>query len=237
MIVRPIKTRIFHEGDDIICFIEEHIPKIKNGSVLVVTSKIVALAEGRTALLKDKNEVVKRESELALKTKFVWLTINKGDVMADAGVDESNAQGKLILLPKDSFRAASLIRRELKKMYGVKDLGVILSDSRVAPLRAGVIGVALGYAGIKGLRDYRGKPDLFGRKFRYSKTNVADSLATAATVVMGEGRERQPLAVIEDAPAVFSNLTSVGEAQIPIEDDMYQPLFARVLKKPGRKRK
>ena len=231
MKVTPVKTRIFKEGDDLVCFIEEFIPRLKEHSILVVTSKIVALAEGRTAPLSKKEKIIRKESDQALRTKYVWLTIKKGDVLANAGVDESNAMGKLVLLPKDSFRAAALIRKEIMKLYKVKKLGIVLSDSRVAPLRAGVTGIALGYAGFKGLRDYRGKPDLFGRKMRYAKTNVADSIATAAALVMGEGAEQQPLAVIEDAPVVFSSIVHPGETRVPIKDDMYQPIFARFFKK------
>ncbi len=231
MKVTPIQTRIFEEGEDIVCFVEEHISRLGERSVLIVTSKIIALAENRTADVKDKERVIREESDLALKTKHVWLSIKNGDVLANAGVDESNAKGKLILLPKDSFKAAALLRKELCKLYKIRNLGIVISDSRVAPLRSGVTGIALGYAGFKGLRDYRGKPDLFGRKMKYATTNVADSLATAGTLVMGEGRERQPLAIIEDAPVVFSNMVSRGETRVSIVDDMYQPLFARFFRR------
>ncbi|MEJ0001981.1 MAG: coenzyme F420-0:L-glutamate ligase [bacterium] len=168
-------------------------------SVLVVTSKIVALAEGRTAVFTDKAQktaLIKKESQFALETKYVWLTIKDGMVMASAGIDESNAAGKLILLPKDSFRAAESIRKDLKKIFKLKKLGVLITDSRIFPLRSGVVGVALGYAGFKGIRDYRGKKDIFGRVLKMSQTDVADSLATAAVLSMGEGREQQPLALI-----------------------------------------
>lgn len=97
-------------------------------------------------------------------------------------------------------------------------------------MRAGVTGIALGYAGFRGVRDYRGKKDLFGRKLKVTMTDVADSLATAATLVMGEGAERQPLAIIEDAPVEFvdgfDRLTArKKEVQIAAKDDMYAPLF------------
>lgn len=227
MNVWPVKTRVYKEGEDLLSFICAHIPKVSDGSALVVTSKIVALAEGRTASLKDAEKVIRAESTWAMKTKYVWLTEKDGMILANAGVDESNADGKLILLPKDSFKTAVVLRKKLMKHYGVKKLGVVISDSRVMPLRAGVIGIALGYAGFKGVRDYRGKKDMYGRKLKFSQTDVADSLATAATLVMGEGSERQPLAVITDAPIIFTERVNKKELLIPLKDDMYAPLFRK----------
>jgi coenzyme F420-0:L-glutamate ligase/coenzyme F420-1:gamma-L-glutamate ligase len=93
------------------------------------------------------------------------------------------------------------------------------------PLRAGVVGVALGYAGFKGLRDYRGKKDVFGRKLKITQTDVADSLATAAILAMGEGNERQPLAIVTHAPVEFTDRVNRKELLIPFKDDMYRPLF------------
>ena len=225
MKITPIKTRIFAESENLTTFVVQHIPKLKNGSVIAVTSKIVALSEGRTAPITDKEKVIRSESEWAMKTKYVWLTMKDGMMLANAGVDESNAKGKLILLPSDSFKNARNLRKRLLEHYKLKKLGVLITDSRVMPLRAGVTAVALGYAGFKGLRDYRGKNDIFGRKLKFTQTNVADSLATAAALAMGEGRERQPLCVITDAPVEFTNRVNSKELRIPFQDDMYAPLF------------
>jgi len=227
MHIRPLKTRVFKEGEDLAAFVLRHISNLKNGSILVITSKIVALAEGRVANAKEKDRIIKRESTWALKTKYVWLTEKDGVILANAGVDESNADGKLILLPKDSFATAVKLRAALKKRYKLKKLGVIITDSRVMPLRAGVVGVALGYAGFRGLRDYRGEYDISGRKLKFTQTNIADSLATAATLVMGEGSERQPLAVIADAPVEWTKRVNKKELLIPLKDDMYAPLLRR----------
>jgi len=117
------------------------------------------------------------------------------------------------------------------KKFGLKQLGVIITDSRTMPLRAGVTGVAIGYAGFRGVRDYRGKPDLFGRLLHVSRTDVADSLATAAVLLMGEAKECQPLATIEDAPVEFCERIDRNELKISLEDDMYRPLFTHLPKK------
>ncbi len=203
-------------------------------SVLVVTSKIVALSEGRTVEFKNEKQkvsLIKKESSFALKTKNVWLTIKDSMVMPNAGVDESNAKGKLILLPKDSFKSAEIIRKELKKKFKLRNFGVLITDSRIFPLRAGIVGVALGYAGFKGVRDYRGQKDIFGRVLKMSRTDVADSLATAAVLSMGEGRELQPLALVISSPIEFTERVNKKELRINPKDDLYLPLFGSILKK------
>lgn len=231
MIVRAIRTRVFKENEDLFAFIVSHLKKPIEGLILVVTSKIVALSEGRTAPLgtdAEKAALIKKESTFALRTKDTWLTIKDGTVMASAGVDESNAAGKIVLLPKNSFVAAHHLRTALKKKWKLKKIGVLITDSRLLPLRAGIVGVALGYAGFKGIKDYRGEKDIFGRVLKMSRVDVADSLATAAVCEMGEGKEQQPLAIIEEAPVEFTEKVNTRELRIAIKDDVYYPLFQRV---------
>ncbi|MFZ1987775.1 MAG: coenzyme F420-0:L-glutamate ligase [Minisyncoccia bacterium] len=234
MLIRPIKTSVFKEGDDLVGFIRKHVPKLKEDTVLVITSKIVALAEGRTAIKKDeqtKKKLIHQESDIALKTKYSWLTIRAGVLMSVAGIDESNGNGKFILLPKDSFRSAAKLRTILQKVYRVKNLGVLITDSRTLPLRKGAVGTALGYAGFKGIKDYRKTPDIFGRFFHVSQANIADGLASSAVLAMGEGGEQQPLAVIEGAPVVFSNTTKQSELFIAVHDDLFIPYLSKLLKR------
>jgi len=226
--VLPIKTAVFSEGDNLFAFITTHLKSLAEGSVLVVTSKIVSLAEGRTEKIIDENTkiaLILKESDDAIPTKYAWLTVKDGVLMASAGIDESNANGKLIMLPKDSFAVARQLRKALKQHYGVSRLGVLITDSRTLPLRAGVMGVALGYAGFKGIKDYRGKKDLFGRPFHFSRVDVADSLATSAVLVMGEGSEQCPLAVITEAPVVYCERVQRKELFIELTEDMYRPYF------------
>ncbi|KND46992.1 MAG: coenzyme F420-0:L-glutamate ligase / coenzyme F420-1:gamma-L-glutamate ligase [Parcubacteria bacterium C7867-004] len=239
MQVRPVKTRLFREGENLAAFIGAHIPKLKEGSVLIVTSKIVALAEKRTAVAaneKERETLIRAESTFALPTKWVWLTLKDGMAMANAGIDDSNADGKLILLPKDSYKAAKSLRTKLMREYGIANLGIVITDSRVLPLRAGIVGIALGYAGIKGLKDYRKEKDLFGRPFKFEQVSIADGLAASAVLTMGEGDESQPLAVIEGAPVEFSDRIRAGELQIAPEDDIYLPFFGK-LKLPKQAKK
>ena len=234
MEIKAITTIVFKEDENLLKFILQCIKKIPEGSVLVVTSKIVSLSEGRTREYqneKQKIELFKQESTFALETKHVWLTIKDGTIMANAGIDESNADGKLILLPKDSFDSANFIRKELKKKFKLKKLGVLITDSRVFPLRAGVTGVAIGYAGFRGIRNYIGKPDIFGKKLRVSKTDIADSLATSAVLCMGEGNEQQPLALIKNAPVEFIEKVKKSELYIDPKDDLYLPFLKSIIRK------
>lgn len=230
MNVRAIKTRIFKQKENLSMFIAEHVQKISNSSVLVIASKIVALSESRTAKTSKKNPLIKKESSRALKVGRVWLTEKDGMIMANAGIDESNANGEIVLLPKNSFASAERLRKTLQKKYGVKNLGIVITDSALLPLRAGVVGAALGYAGFKGVRDYRGKKDIFERKMEMSRTNVADSIATTATLVMGEGSEQQPLALITDAPVEFVEKINKKELKIAPKEDIFWPLLKRLKK-------
>jgi len=225
---------VFKENEDLISFILTYVKKLPEKSILVITSKIVALSEGRTVSVKnkkEKNKIIKQESTFAIKTKLAWLTIKDDMIMATAGIDESNADGKLILLPGDSFTLADSLRKKLIKKFKVKKLGIIITDSRTFPLRAGIVGVALGYAGFHGLRDYRGTKDIFGRVLKMSRTDVADSLATSAVLCMGESKEQTPIAVINNAPVEFVEKINKKELIINLKDDLYLPLFRRILKR------
>jgi dihydrofolate synthase / folylpolyglutamate synthase len=231
MIVKAIKTKIFKPKDNLLVFIEEYLPIIEENSILVITSKIVALAEDRVVenFTEDtKLDIVRQESELVLQTKHVLLTIKDGVVMANAGIDESNADGKLILLPKDSFQTAQKVRDYFRKKHQLKNIGVIITDSRCLPLRAGITGVALGYAGFRGLKSYANELDIFKRPFKFAKVDIADSLATAAVLCMGEGSEQKPLAVVSDISIEYTDDVIKDELKIDIEDDMYRPMFERI---------
>jgi coenzyme F420-0:L-glutamate ligase len=228
MIVKAYKTRVFKENENLIDFIVKYIPKLKNGDIIVVTSKIVSLSEGRTAPIcdiKSRIDLIKKESTFAIKTKYTWLTIKDGMFMASSGIDESNADGKIILLPKDSFKSAKLLYVKLSKIYKVKNFGIIISDSAIMPLRNGTVACAIGYFGFNGINNYVGKKDIFGRILKMSRVNIADSLATSAVVSMGEGNEQRPLVLISNVPVVFNKNTNKKDTYIKLKDDIFYPLI------------
>ncbi len=227
MKVTSVHTQIFEETTDLVAFIVRFVPSVEENTVLAVSSKVVALWKGNTADYQSpaqKEILIKQHSQAALKTPLAWLTIKDGMIMTNAGIDESNAKGKLVLLP-DCYGCAQELRVALQRAWNVQNLGVVVTDSMILPLRAGVIASAVGYAGFQGVKDMRGQPDIFGKKLQTTLVNVADSLATAAALVMGEAAEQCPLCIIEDAPIVFTNEINRDEMKYPIEDDLYTPLF------------
>ncbi|MEO5927849.1 MAG: coenzyme F420-0:L-glutamate ligase [Patescibacteria group bacterium] len=229
MVVTPIKTRLFEPREDLVDFIIEHLPRPAEGDVVVVTSKIVALAQGRIIdLLKTdaKNRAIKRESSKQLRTPWCWVTYKNGEWCANAGVDESNANDELILMPTKIQETAEALLKTLKRRYKRKQLGLLITDTRIYPMRVGTMGVVVGFAGIEGIKSYIGSPDLFGRKLKMTQANIVHALAVSAVLTMGEGRERQPLALIHDAPVMFTNKrTSVASLTIDPKDDLYREVY------------
>ncbi len=142
------------------------------------------------AILDESTEVVKAEHVLITETK-------QGFVCANAGVDKSNVEGKenVALLPENSDEEAEKIRKRLKDLTGV-NIAVIISDSFGRPFRIGAVGVALGVAGINPIFDKRGFKDLFGYVLQSKIVGQADSLASAAQLVMGEANEGIPVVLI-----------------------------------------
>ena len=237
MKIQPVKTSYFKPKENLPLFIKRYIPALKEGSILAVSSKVAGLWEGRIADVCSREKLIKENSQLCIKTALCYFTIVDGMVMTNAGIDQSNIKDKLALLPKEPYKTAAKLRKELCAVYKIKNLGVILTDSMILPLRTGVISAAVGYAGFKGVKDYRGKRDIFGRKFQTTLVDIADTLAASAGFMMGEGRQKTPLAVIEDAPVVFTARQKKGELKYPLKDDLYYPFFkpfASSLKQSGK---
>ena len=231
MKITSVKTALFKPREDLASFIVRHVPNVGENSILAVASKLFCLWKGEILPYESevqKENLIQAKSTFALKTPLCWLTVKDGMVMTNAGIDESNADGKLLLFPPDMYQLAAQLRLELCKAWGVKNVGLVVTDSMILPLRAGVIAGAVAYAGFKGVRDARGKKDLFGRKLKVTLVNVADSLASAAALCMGEGAERQPLALIEGAKVDFVDEVPLNEIKYPVENDLYTPLFQAV---------
>ena len=241
MKVSSIKThKITQQDTDILAILDKYLPVLREGTVVVVTSKIVSICEGRIVNNPEaggKERLVVKEAEYFLpsqESKYdVFLTIKDGLLMPTAGIDESNIDGDYVLLPKHSQASANRIREHLAKKFSLKNLGVIITDSKTTPWRWGTTGVALSHSGFAALRDYRGKPDLFGRIMKMTQANNMDALAVAAVAVMGEGKEQTPLAVIEDLPFItfqHRNPTKkeLKDLRIDMKDDLYAPLLKSV---------
>lgn len=166
MITTAIKTPLIRKGDNLFEIIKNSIPKIKEKSVLVITSKIVSFSQRRIIKRNpqdklEKQKIIRKEADYYLDphlSKYnITLTIKNSTLTVNAGVDESNANGGYVLWPKNLQETTNDIWRFLRKFYKVKNIGVIISDSKTIPLRWGVVGTAISYCGFKPLNDYRGK--------------------------------------------------------------------------------
>lgn len=224
---------------------DKYLTAFPERSILAVTSKIVSICEGRVVKIDEKiNKVdlIKKEAEYYLppeESKYnIVLTIKRNLLVPTAGIDESNGAGYYILWPKDLQKTANEIKGYLIKRFGLKTVGVIITDSRTTPLRLGTTGFAIAHSGFFALNSYIEKPDIFGRKLKVTKANVMDALGAAAVLAMGEGNEQTPLAIIEDLPFVkFQNRNptkkELSEIKIDIDDDLYGPFLKSVKWRKG----
>lgn len=241
MIVKAIKTRKFLPPKDDLWELLGAIKSLKENSVVAITSKVVAIGEGRCISVGEieKDELIIKEADKFLPRKLVpneWAvyTLKNNLLVASAGIDESNGSGYYILWPKDPENSAKKIWEFLRKKFRINNLGVIITDSKVEPLRRGVVGLAISYFGFKPIKDYRGKSDLFNRPFIMETTNMPDSLATAAVLEMGEGDECQPFVIITDIPDIefiqkkYQPENEDYTFEMPQKDDLFAPFISSV---------
>ncbi|MDO8424886.1 MAG: coenzyme F420-0:L-glutamate ligase [bacterium] len=246
MEIFSIKTsKIKPYQQDLMQVLDKYLTDFQEKSILIITSKIVSICEGRVVKMgeAEKKELIEKEAEYFLppeKNKYnITLTIKGGLLVPTAGIDESNGNGYYILWPENSQATANKVRQYLCRKFKLKKAGVIITDSKTTPLRWGTTGVAIAHSGFSALNNYIGKPDIFGRKLAVTKANVADALAVAAVLVMGEGSEQTPLAVIKSVPFVSfqaGNPSSkeLRESGISLTDDLYAPLLMGVKWRKGR---
>ncbi len=243
--ITGIKTRVITTADtDITQIIDKYITQLSENSVVAITSKIMAISQRRIApLTRDKDELIEEEAAYFLPRSLskynLCITISHNMLGAAAGIDESNANGSYVLWPRDLQESANTIRSFLQTKFNLKHVGVIITDSKTTPMRWGVTGMCIAHSGFEILKHYDGTPDIFGRLFQYEKLHIGDSLASASVLVMGEGNEQTPLAIIEDLPFVsFQDRNPTKEeldaVYIGLDDDLYAPLLTAVSWKKGK---
>lgn len=249
MIITPIKTRkLIPPQDDLDQVLKTLSLKIKERTIVAISSKIVSILEGRCihqSKVKDKDELIIKEAEKYLDRNLTpggWIihTLKNNLLIPTSGVDESNANGYYILWPKNPKLSAKRIWQFLKKKSQIKNLGVIITDSHSIPLRRGLVGISLAHFGFQPLKDYRGKQDLFGRRIEVSLANIPDSLAAASVLAMGEGAEQTPIALISDlGPAIkFTPKSTISKKPfssfgVPTSEDLFKPFLDKVPWKKG----
>jgi len=222
--------------------------ELLSGDILVLAQKIVSKSEGRWVNLlevqpspratqlaleiqKDPRQVelILRESNLVLRTSPGTIIVEHrlGFVCANAGIDHSNVAGEanekgewVLLLPVDPDASATALRSSLERLTGAQ-LGVLIIDSHGRAWRQGTLGVAIGLSGLPGLLDLRGYPDLFGYQLRVTQVGVADELAAAASLVMGQAAEGTPVVHVRGFPYPLRE-ASLQELLRPRERDLFR---------------
>ena len=211
--------------------LQTSLPKLSERDVVTISSKIVSIGEGRCIPITDdpgqKRRLIEEEAEAFLvRENRRPLTIKHHAFISGSGIDESNADGHYILLPEDPFVSAKKIYDFLKGRDNLKELAVIITDSHSLLFRYGVTCVAIGYWGLEPLIRYRGKEDIFGRKFKFERINVIDSLASIVSLVGGEGSEQTPICVMRGIPQIeFVDKDTREDFLIPPKEDIYYPLI------------
>lgn len=216
---------LIEPGDDLAALIGSNLREnglgLVNDDIVVVAQKVVSKSEGLYVSLDDVTpseraraiaekvgkdprhvEVVLCESDEIVKVgpNVIVAAHKLGLVMANAGIDESNishggASGRVLLLPRDPDGSAARLKARLDEMFGVS-VGVIINDSFGRPWRNGVVGVAIGAAGVPSLVDRVGATDLFERKLKVTEIATADELASAASLFMGQAAEGVPAVLV-----------------------------------------
>jgi coenzyme F420-0:L-glutamate ligase len=215
--------------------LEQGSLKLKSGDILVIASKVLAYSQG---LLKSVDsdesfqELVKSEADRVLEEGDMVLTMKNKVLIPNAGIDRSNVpEGQAVMWPTEPFKSAEKIRKELMSEFDLSELGIIISDSHCQPLRMGTSGIAIGWAGLEGVHDERGSKDLYGRKMVYTKVAVADNLASAANLEMGETDASIPFVLIRGAKVNFTDKPASAEDYfISPEECLYRGLYNEKLK-------
>lgn len=205
-------------GDDLTVIIGDALERnggVESGDILVVTSKIVSKAEGRSVADEDREQAITDETVRVVASRehpggVTRIVENRlGLVMAAAGVDASNTpEGTVLLLPLAPDASARHLAETLRERFGVR-LGVVISDTFGRPWRVGQTDVAIGAAGIRVVDDLRGSTDAAGRPLHVTITASADELAAAADLVKGKSLGL-PVAVVRGLPQLVGDLNEPG---------------------------
>ena len=244
----PIIRQGDHLADIVVNALQEDKIVLENNDILVVAQKIVSKAEGRAVNIaavrpsqraveiagqieKDARviELILQESNEVLRTRPGTIIVEHklGFICANAGIDHSNVAGIgdaveewVLLLPTEPDRSAEQIRSEIESKTG-KQIGILIIDSHGRAWRNGTVGTAIGISGLPGLQDLRGRPDLFGVELRITQVGVADELAAAASLVMGQAAEGTPVVHVRGFPYDLRE-ASMKELIRPKEQDLFR---------------
>jgi coenzyme F420-0:L-glutamate ligase/coenzyme F420-1:gamma-L-glutamate ligase len=236
------------KGDDLVAILLDALRaaaiELADGDIVVVAQKLISKAEGRTVALStvepsaaaielaaatEKEPAIAQliidESRRILRSRpGVIIAEHKlGFVLANAGIDRSNVEADadvVLLLPENSDQSAAELRAGLSAALGIQ-LGVIIADSVGRAWRMGTTGMTLGCAGVEALANLRGRHDMFGRELQVSEHAIADSVASAAELIMGEADEATPVVIVRG----LDQGTATQNSQVllrPNDEDMFR---------------
>lgn len=234
----PRKASPFNLGELVDRFVGSNL---QDGDILVVSSKFIAVSEGRVVDLgkvvpssyavsesrrlnipPELCELIIRESDDVIGgVSGFMLTLKEGLLTPNAGIDKSNvAHGKVVLYPRNPLESAVALVDEIRFRRGV-EIGVVVSDSRLMPTRKGTVGVALAAAGMEAIVDLRGKPDLFGNVLKVTSQAIADDLCSGAQIVMGEANESVPIVLVRGLKAMTGRGYGMSSFSVDPEQCVY----------------
>ena len=235
-------------ADIIVKALHQNNIQLRSGDILVLAQKIISKAEGRMVNLstvtpsaralelaieteKDGRviELILQESNEVLRTRPGAIIVEHrlGFVCANAGIDHSNVHGEegnpedwVLLLPENPDRSAQQIRQQVESVTKAQ-IGVLIIDSHGRAWREGTVGAAIGFSGVPGLLDLRGQPDMFGFRLRITQVGVADELAAAASLMMGQAAEGTPVVHVRGFPYPLRE-GKLKELLRPKEQDLFR---------------
>lgn len=256
MYLFSIKLPIIKKDDPLLETIVKNIKQVKEtlkeGDIIVISEKVVATSQGRVKNLSEVKKISKKAKNLAIKydmdERFVELILQEAIMIlggmkhvilakvndfliANAGIDQSNAgPNMVVLLPENLNQVAWDYWKELRKEFKINNLGVIIADSRVQPLRKGTIGIAIATAGFEPIEDLRGHPDLFNRPLEITMRAIADDLTSAAQFLLNEGAQQTPIVIIRGCNIEFTENPKLT-TEMPPEECLYMNIFSKYLLK------
>jgi coenzyme F420-0:L-glutamate ligase/coenzyme F420-1:gamma-L-glutamate ligase len=246
----PVLTPIVKPGDNLVEVVLESLKaqqlRLEDYDVLALASKIVSYSQGRLVKLSEVRPSVKAKklaNKYSLEPEFAELLLREAEkvyggvekavltlkdciLTANAGADNKNAPlGSVVLWPENLIEWLKNFREEISRKTG-RRVAVLVVDSGLVPLRIGTVGLALAVAGFNPVREWRGKNDLFGRPIMITRHAVADDLASAAHLLMGEAAEETPIVLIKDAPVDLDDkVHGSAEMMIPFKECIFMNAF------------
>jgi len=218
-------------GADLAALISDAATDLRDGDIVVITSKIISKAEGKVVQAGRDDAIDQETVRVVARRGATTIAVTRhGLVLAAAGVDASNtAPGTVVLLPDDPDGSARRLRQGLSDRRGVT-VGVVITDTMGRPWRVGQTDTTIGAAGVAPLRDHRGQADTFGNPLEVTVAAVADEIAAAADLVKGK-TSQVPVAIVRGLPELVTSADGPGAAALirPAAEDMFRLGAADVL--------